>query len=31
MNLNLYGYRGQWLMVDCGITFGEESTSPGST
>src|ERR1700722_19239155 len=24
MNLNLYGYRGQWLMLDCGITFGEE-------
>jgi ribonuclease J len=24
MNLNLYGYRGQWLMLDCGVTFGEE-------
>lgn len=21
MNLNLYGHRGKWLMVDCGITF----------
>jgi ribonuclease J len=21
MNLNLYGHDGQWLMVDCGITF----------
>ncbi len=25
MNLNLYGHRGQWLMVDCGVTFGGES------
>ncbi len=24
MNLNLYGYRGQWLMLDCGVTFGDE-------
>jgi ribonuclease J len=23
MNLNLYGHDGQWLMVDCGITFGD--------
>lgn len=22
MNVNLYGCRGKWLMVDCGITFG---------
>jgi ribonuclease J len=29
MNLNLYGYRGQWLIVDCGITFGEEEHQPG--
>ncbi len=29
MNLNLYGYRGQWLIVDCGVTFGEEEHSPG--
>jgi ribonuclease J len=21
MNMNLYGHGGQWLMVDCGITF----------
>jgi len=21
MNLNLYGYKGKWLMVDCGIGF----------
>ncbi len=25
MNLNLYGHRGRWLMVDCGVTFGNES------
>src|SRR5271156_518553 len=24
MNLNLYAYRGQWLMLDCGVTFGDE-------
>ena len=28
MNLNLYGHAGQWLMVDFGITFGDETT-PG--
>ncbi|HEX6956984.1 MAG TPA: ribonuclease J [Ferrovibrio sp.] len=28
MNLNLYGHAGKWLMVDLGITFGNEST-PG--
>ena len=28
MNLNLYGYAGKWLMVDLGITFGDDST-PG--
>lgn len=22
MNLNLYGYKGKWLMVDLGVTFG---------
>jgi ribonuclease J len=27
MNLNLYGHAGQWLMVDCGITF--EKTAAG--
>jgi ribonuclease J len=24
MNLNLYAYRDQWIMLDCGVTFGEE-------
>jgi ribonuclease J len=24
MNLNLYAYRDQWLMLDCGVTFGDE-------
>ena len=28
MNLNLYGHRGKWLMVDCGMMFGGEYT-PG--
>ncbi|MBT7362924.1 MAG: ribonuclease J, partial [Rhodospirillaceae bacterium] len=28
MNLNLYHYGGKWLMVDMGITFGDETT-PG--
>ena len=28
MNLNLYAYRGKWLMVDLGVTFGDDST-PG--
>lgn len=28
MNLNLYCYGGQWLMIDCGVTFGD-STTPG--
>jgi ribonuclease J len=28
MNLNLYGYGGKWVMVDLGVTFGEES-APG--
>ncbi len=28
MNLNLYGTAGQWLMVDLGVTFGDDST-PG--
>ena len=23
MNVNLYGCRGQWLMVDCGVTFAD--------
>ena len=24
MNLNLYRYRGKWLMVDCGIGFADD-------
>ncbi|MER2519306.1 MAG: ribonuclease J [Bdellovibrionales bacterium] len=28
MNLALYGTAGKWLMVDCGIMFGDETT-PG--
>jgi ribonuclease J len=28
MNLNLYGYAGKWLMVDLGVTFGDDSV-PG--
>jgi ribonuclease J len=28
MNLNLYAYRDQWLMLDCGVTFGDD-TQPG--
>ena len=29
MNMNLYGHAGQWLMVDCGVTF-EKSTQSRS-
>ncbi len=25
MNFNLYGYDGQWILVDCGVSFGDES------
>jgi ribonuclease J len=28
MNLNLYGYGGKWVMVDLGVTFGEDAV-PG--
>ena len=28
MNLSLFGHAGKWLMVDLGITFGDETT-PG--
>ena len=28
MNLNLFGFRDRWLMVDLGVTFGDPST-PG--
>ncbi len=25
MNLNLYGHAGKWLMIDCGVTFGNDA------
>jgi ribonuclease J len=25
MNLNLYGHKGKWLMVDCGMAFADEA------
>lgn len=25
MNFNLYGYDGQWILVDCGVSFGDDS------
>lgn len=25
MNLNLYGFNGKWLIVDCGVSFGDET------
>jgi ribonuclease J len=28
MNLSLYGHDGQWLMIDLGVTFGDDAT-PG--
>jgi len=28
MNLNLYGYAGRWVMLDCGVSFGDD-TMPG--
>ena len=28
MNLNLYGHAGDWLILDCGVTFGDDS-QPG--
>jgi ribonuclease J len=28
MNMALYGYEGRWLMIDCGITFADD-TMPG--
>lgn len=30
MNLNLFGHAGQWLMVDCGITFEKDEANPGA-
>ncbi len=29
MNLNLYGHDGQWLMVDCGVTFAKANQMDG--
>lgn len=29
MNLNLYGFQGQWLLIDVGITFADDTTPPG--
>lgn len=29
MNFNLYGYQGQWIAVDVGITFADDTTPPG--
>src|SRR5690348_4584192 len=28
MNMSLYGYHGRWLMIDCGISFADD-TVPG--
>src|SRR5215510_652211 len=28
MNLNVYGYGGDWLIIDCGVTFGDDA-QPG--
>ena len=28
MNLNVYGYARDWLIIDCGVTFGDDS-QPG--
>src|SRR5271168_871279 len=28
MNLSLYGCAGDWLILDCGVTFGDDS-QPG--
>src|SRR4030081_1793265 len=25
MNVSLYGYAGAWLLVDCGISFGDDN------
>ncbi len=29
MNMNLYGHNGQWLMVDCGVTFEKNTDIDG--
>ena len=26
MNMSLYGYQDRWLMIDMGISFGDETT-----
>lgn len=31
MNLNLYGHNGQWLIVDCGLTFSDPTVPPDPT
>ena len=31
MNMNLYGHDGQWLMVDCGVSFNEPLTPESHT
>ena len=30
MNMNLYGHNGQWLMVDCGVTFEKNTDLDGA-
>lgn len=29
INLNVYGYNGKWLVVDCGIGFTQDQKHPG--
>lgn len=31
MNLNLFGHDGQWLIVDCGLTFSDRPDNPKPT
>jgi ribonuclease J len=31
MNLNLYYYKGEWLMIDCGVGFADDTVYPGIT
>ena len=26
MNFNMYGYKKQWLIIDCGVTFRDPET-----
>lgn len=30
MNMNLYGHDGQWLIVDCGLTFSDSVDNTGN-